>query len=424
MIKNLTITNWNQFNDVNIDLHPQVTIITGTNGSGKSTIVRLVSTLLGWEYKEIATPKKSPDFKFHLSPGTSIEEHLDNLNQEILMGINHIKIGSLTSEKGVLEFNVPKDINEVSYSLTTFATNHDSLAINGISIASHRIPYTYSALKSIPVKPMTKGEAYFNYNDALKKRTIPNNYYNPLEDVPTSHVKATLLSLALFGQDNDYIKGDKESYRIFKRFIEILKILLPETLGFKEINIINGEVILVTATGNFLIDSVSGGIGAIIDLAWQIYMYDNENGDPFLVVIDEIENHLHPSMQRNVLPNLVKAFPNAQFIVTTHSPFVVNSVSESHVYALKYNDRNKVCSYKLDLVNKSSDALEILRDILGVPVTLPIWIEEKLDLILEKYRDTELTAQTFTSLKNDLNEIGLSNHIPQALNFLQRGASK
>lgn len=70
-------------------------------------------------------------------------------------------------------------------------------------------------------------------------------------------------------------------------------------------------------------------------------MYDNERGDSFLVIVDEIENHLHPSMQRSILPNLVKAFPSAQFIVTTHSPFVVNSVIDSSVYALKYNDRKK-----------------------------------------------------------------------------------
>ncbi|WP_375140156.1 hypothetical protein [Bacillus velezensis] len=47
-------------------------------------------------------------------------------------------------------------------------------------------------------------------------------------------------------------------------------------------------------------------------------------------------------MQRSILPNLVSAFPNAQFIVTTHSPLVVNSVENAFVYALKYNENNKV----------------------------------------------------------------------------------
>lgn len=82
------------------------------------------------------------------------------------------------------------------------------------------------------------------------------------------------MSLALFGQDNDHITGDKEAYKVFKGFIRILKILLPDSLGFNDIMIKEGEVILKTDTGDFLIDSVSGGIGAVIDLAWQIYMYD------------------------------------------------------------------------------------------------------------------------------------------------------
>ncbi|MGQ0518664.1 AAA family ATPase, partial [Bacillus sp. D-CC] len=76
----------------------------------------------------------------------------------------------------------------------------------------------------------------------------------------------------------------------------------------------------------------------------------------FVVTIDEPENHLHPSMQRSLLNDFVKAFPKAQFIVVTHSPFIVSSIRESNVYALKHEKNNvsdqqsgwakKVVSYK------------------------------------------------------------------------------
>ncbi|MED3526422.1 ATP-binding protein [Bacillus thuringiensis] len=419
MINNLTITNWNQFNNVNIDFHPKVTIITGTNGSGKSTIVRLISRNLGWNYTEIATPIKLHNTDSVFSPGIGIENHMESDLISELLDFKHITVGSLTTEEGIIEFHVPNQLEHVSYALK-ISSNNDPFKLHGVSVASHRFPFTYSALKSIPVKPITTEEAYFRYNGSLKKKTLSDRYYDPQEEMHISHMKATLMSWALFGQDSDFIRGDKDSYRRFKRFVDILKILLPKTLGFNEINIRDGELILITDTGDFLIDSVSGGIGAIIDLAWQIYLYDKD-GEPFLVVIDEIENHLHPSMQRSILPNLTKAFPNAQFIVTTHSPFVVNSVANSYVYALKYNNNNKVCSYRLDFNDKSSNALGILRDILGVPVTLPIWLEEELNTITRKYKDEELTAQTYKGLKNDLSEIGLSNHLPQALDFLQRG---
>lgn len=53
-----------------------------------------------------------------------------------------------------------------------------------------------------------------------------------------------------------------------------------------------------------------------------------------VVFIDEIDAHLHVSLQRKIFSFLVKAFPNVQFIVTTHSPFVVSSVDDAVIYDL------------------------------------------------------------------------------------------
>ena len=56
---------------------------------------------------------------------------------------------------------------------------------------------------------------------------------------------------------------------------------------------------------------------------------------PGIVLIDEIENHLHMELQRRVLRTLTELFPNIQFIVTTHSPFVLNSIDKATVYDLE-----------------------------------------------------------------------------------------
>ncbi|MBP7722945.1 MAG: AAA family ATPase, partial [Alphaproteobacteria bacterium] len=50
--------------------------------------------------------------------------------------------------------------------------------------------------------------------------------------------------------------------------------------------------------------------------------------------IDEVENHLHPSMQRQVLGDFLEAFPNVCFIVSTHSPLIVGSVIASRTSGL------------------------------------------------------------------------------------------
>ena len=54
-----------------------------------------------------------------------------------------------------------------------------------------------------------------------------------------------------------------------------------------------------------------------------------------IVLIDEIETHLHVELQKEILPILTRLFPNLQFILTTHSPFILNSAKDSVVYDLE-----------------------------------------------------------------------------------------
>lgn len=58
----------------------------------------------------------------------------------------------------------------------------------------------------------------------------------------------------------------------------------------------------------------------------------------FLLLLDEVDIHLHPSWQRKVLPMVQRLFPHAQIVVTTHSPFVVASVSDAWVYRFAVDD--------------------------------------------------------------------------------------
>lgn len=54
-----------------------------------------------------------------------------------------------------------------------------------------------------------------------------------------------------------------------------------------------------------------------------------------IVLIDELETHLHIELQKKILPFLTKFFPNIQFIVTTHSPYILNSISNTKAYDLE-----------------------------------------------------------------------------------------
>ena len=56
---------------------------------------------------------------------------------------------------------------------------------------------------------------------------------------------------------------------------------------------------------------------------------------PGIVLIDELDMHLHPKWQWNVIKALEETFPNIQFIVTTHSPYILNSISNAKAYDLE-----------------------------------------------------------------------------------------
>lgn len=170
---------------------------------------------------------------------------------------------------------------------------------------------------------------------------------------------------------------------------------------------------------------------SLVDLAWQIFLYSHNKAE-FTVTLDEPENHLHPSMQRSILPRLMDAFPRAQFIVVTHSPFVVSSVRDSSVYVLRYegsdsdelnsrSPKRRVTSVKLDLDSKAATANEILRNVLGVPVTLPEWAEQDLSAITSRFILEELTSEGILRLRSELKEAGLSDFYPDALRAVAGG---
>lgn len=164
-----------------------------------------------------------------------------------------------------------------------------------------------------------------------------------------------------------------------------------------------------------MLDAVSGGIGAILDLAWQIFIRDPTRREAFTVIIDEVENHLHASMQRTILPGLYAAFPNVQFVVSTHSPLIVGSVQQSTVYALRYNRSRRVESELLDLDARTGTASEILREVLDVPVTTPIWAERYLKHLADRYEKEAPSQEVISELRHSLISVGLEELAPQAI---------
>ena len=87
---------------------------------------------------------------------------------------------------------------------------------------------------------------------------------------------------------------------------------------------------------------------------------------PAILLIDEIENHLHPTWQRRVIPALLEHFPGLQIFATTHSPFVVAGLKAGQVHMLN-RDENGVVTYSPNMeAIEGWTADEILRVYMGV----------------------------------------------------------
>jgi Predicted ATP-binding protein involved in virulence len=70
---------------------------------------------------------------------------------------------------------------------------------------------------------------------------------------------------------------------------------------------------------------------------------------PGLLLIDEAENHLHPTWQKTFIKSILEIFPNLQIIVTTHSPFIVSSVDHVKVYVCNSKTDHVIISDETDI---------------------------------------------------------------------------
>lgn len=418
----LTISGWRQFGEIDLQLHPRLTVLTGANGAGKSTLLNVFSSHFDYQRPLLATPRADE------SGGYKYFNGIISFFSRLVFAPapkSAESIGELTySNNSSSPITVPIN-GGVQYDVSI----HKKQQVHGFHVSSHRRLPQYQQVDQIPAKPMAPKLAYERFNGEMM-----SSYRGEYSGYSSTYrIKETLLSMALLGPQTEFNSGNAVLRQTFVGFSDTLKNILPEEIGFLELSIRSPDVVFVTKSGEFLIDAISGGLLALVDLAWQIYMYSVGSAS-FVVTIDEPENHLHPSMQRVLMGNLISTFPNVQFIVASHSPFIVSAVRDARVYVLKHMERNDmrpladgtpnlsrlVSSVCLDSVNRAGTASQILRDVLGLPTTYPDWVSAELDVIIEKYRGRQFDEKLMYDIRKELSDSGYGELLPDVTLALAR----
>ena len=213
----------------------------------------------------------------------------------------------------------------------------------------------------------------------------------------------------------------------FSRFEGILKKVFDDSSLRLDFDIDNFKFhILQDNREPFDFNTMSSGYSAVFDIINDLMMrmerkknYSTEG----IVLIDEIETHLHLELQRVILPFLTELFPNIQFIVTTHSPFVLNSIDNAVIYDLETQKfvEDGLANYPYDGIVEGYFHADKLSSDLRAKVNRYKELVGKLELTDEDYAEIVELEQDLDEIPDYLSPEIASEYRRLKLEFSNRG---
>lgn len=392
-ISSLSLENFRCFEKLEIDFNEQLTVIVGVNGSGKTAILEALSVFLKM-YAGIISQYINP---YPSKMSSSIVTHGSNMSS-LCCVVEYAELNKNRCIELNVNFSRDDDGNLASFGDSDPIVNLEKRESN---IRDMRTIVTHYTSKRIvdSVKKNTSA------NSELKDAFI--NAFNPGIDFSSSLAwfieRATQEALeALQRKDMNHTLPDLSAVRM----------AISKALGDYDEPFI-GETppaLFIRRKGDtsqqYRIEELSDGyrtmLALVMDMARRMAVANKHvqwpEGQsvlhsPGVVLIDEVELHLHPSWQQSVLPTLMEIFPNVQFIVTTHSPQVLTSIAAKHIRILK---DGAVRPFTIE--TEGAEANRLLEDVLEVPLR-PAMLESVKNLkryaelvYAEKWDSAEATA--------------------------------
>jgi predicted ATP-binding protein involved in virulence len=398
-IKSIELKNIGAFEHETIEFQPcpvkdkaEIHIFTGTNGSGKSTVLKALAA--AFEGAGV-TPKGDVACK---TDTNSLSKYMrfknENSGGRVCL--------ELKQEDHCIEYvHCPSGREHLHIE----SQDHPDILNYRITSLLDKIPKGntfYSAFFSY------SSERVFNFSGQNGGNTVnrKNPLYQALEFIKTPNPAFRIESWieeSLLKQSYAINHGFKEKENDFTNTITNLQNAISEIVGFpvefkmdKQIR----EPKIVYNNFEHDLDVLPDGLRSIIswlaDLCMRLELLDWEGDMPVfdrnvILFLDEIEVHLHIEWQRKILPVIQKLLPNAQIFLSTHSPFVINSVDDAWVYNLEVKDGNATVR-KAELTQDGNSVSFVLSEILGVNEEFGIEVEKDLKQFYQ-YRDKALVGK-------------------------------
>ncbi len=417
ILKTLRLKNFRRFENLSIDFHKQLTVVVARNGQGKTTVLDAATVALGTFVGAFDLGKnrgidRSDAHYVRTTGRLSNEQHYP---VEVGADFSEPNMTILRQLMGAKNKTTIKDAS----TLTEYG-KHLQVLMRELSddplpvIAYYGTGRLWKAHKDMSRKAVLSESRSMGYEDCLSsassfvqvqqwmaKATLGvwqqekiSGYEHSTLPAQLENIQQTVNSLLAEEEwDNFHYSSQHEELAMYHPDHGILPVSL-------------------------LSDGVRAMISLAVDLAWRCTKLNPQFGreasvkSPGIVMIDEVDMHLHPSWQQTVLSSLTTAFPKIQFIVTTHSPQVLSTVHRENIRLLGTNEAGQMTVSEPLADSYGEPSNDVLQAIMHVdpqpPVPEKAQLERLTELVDQGLSDDTEAQRLLTELKQSL-----SPHHPQ-----------
>ena len=335
----LHIENFKGFETLDVDFHPNFNIVVGINGTGKSTLLEASKIAIGSLFLELDKIKDKISSPSILPENVRLH-NLETQYPTIIHAFAEIDSELCTSKdscsvewKRVLEKHRGKTTKIQAREMSRISDN-----LQKIIRRNEDKPLPLIAYYSTDRFKKEKKDV-----GVTAKGSRLRGYYNAMDQL--TNIK---FFLELFKTETLYeLQHQEKSIQlaVVKRAVEEC----IEDCAKIYYDVSYDKLLIDVKSANELIpffslsDGVRTTLSLVMEIAFRCYLLNPYLGidaaklTEGVVLIDEIDLHLHPTWQKKIVADLRRAFPNIQFIVTTHAPLVIGSLKEGALFNISEN---------------------------------------------------------------------------------------